>query len=141
MKNKIIGLLLFLSIFVITGCENRVQEEPKANEQKVEEQKTVIVVAGTYEGQYTKLVGASESEKDTSDNFYLVLDPDGTGIHHRNDSEYKLTWTNDGENISIKETFVGISIDYNGTLKDNDLVLYNGDKTNDFTMQYVYKKK
>ena len=41
----------------------------------------------------------------------------------------------------MTETFAGMSIDYNGTLDDGKLEIYNGDKDDDFTYMYVYEKQ
>ena len=40
----------------------------------------------------------------------------------------------------MKETFLGMSIDYTGTLKDGELHIYNGEPESDLTYEYVYKK-
>ena len=43
---------------------------------------------------------------------------------------------------SVIEKFMGITIEYNGTLKDGKrLDLFNGDKTNALTNEMVYNKK
>jgi hypothetical protein len=94
--------------------------------------------AGTYVGQYTKLVGDDEKEEET---FTLTLEADGTGKHARDDLELKITWTLEGEAITMKETFLGISIDYTGTLKDGELHLFNGDPEDIWTCEYVYQKQ
>ena len=41
----------------------------------------------------------------------------------------------------MKETFMGISIDYTGTLKDGELHTYNDEPTDDLTYEYVYAKE
>lgn len=97
--------------------------------------------AGTYNGEYTKFVGDSMEDKDTSDDFYLELKEDGTGIHHRGGENYSVKWEIDKENFKMTETFLGISIEYTGTLKDGKLDIFNGDKEDIFTVEYVYTKK
>ena len=94
--------------------------------------------AGTYVGQYTKFVGDDEKEEET---FTLTLEADGTGKHARDDLELKVTWTLEGEAITMKETFLGMSIDYTGTLKDGELHLFNGDPEDIWTCEYVYQKQ
>ena len=94
--------------------------------------------AGTYKGQYTKLVG---DETKNEEEFTLTLSPDGTGIHARDGMEFKVTWTLEGEAFTMKETFIGDPIEYTGTLKDGALHLYNGDPTNIFTYEYFYQKQ
>ena len=40
----------------------------------------------------------------------------------------------------MTEKFLGMTIDYTGTLKDGELHIYNGDPSSDLTYEYVYKK-
>ena len=126
MKLKYLAVLVIMISLFLVGCGSK----------KVDLSK----YAGTYEGEYTRFVGDPEDVR-TAEDFKLVLKSDGTGTHYRNDLEIRVTWTiKDGE-VSMTETFMGISIDYTGTLEDNKLVLYNGDPEDDFTAQYVYEKK
>ena len=97
--------------------------------------------AGTYQGEYTKFVGDNDAAKVTDEPFSLELQADGTGTHHRQDLDIKVTWTLDGEKITMKETFMGIPLDYTGTLKEGELHLFNGDPTDSFTCEYVYHKQ
>ena len=94
--------------------------------------------AGTYVGQYTKLVG---DETKTEEEFSLTLKADGTGVHERDGFEFKVTWTLEGESFTMSETFIGDPIEYTGTLKDGQLHLYNGDPTYAFTYEYFYAKQ
>lgn len=94
--------------------------------------------SGTYKGQYTKLVG---DDTHNEEEFSLTLNDDGTGKHARDDMEFDVTWTLEGENFSMKETFLGMSIDYTGTLKDGALHLYNGDPSDIWTYEYFYEKQ
>ena len=128
MKNsfKFLLVILFIGVFLFTGCESKPD---------------LKTVAGTYDGQYTKFVGDPEDAKNTEDVFSIELKEDGTGTHHRDDLDINVTWTLDGENFTMKETFLGITIDYTGTLKDGKLDIFNGDPSNDFTCEYVYQKK
>ena len=98
-------------------------------------------VIGTYEGQYTKFVGDPDEAKVTDEEFSLELKSGGVGIHHRDGMDFNLTWNLEGENFTMKETFLGISIDYTGTLKDGRLDIFNNDPEDDFTCEYVYVKK
>ena len=41
----------------------------------------------------------------------------------------------------MEETFVGDPIVYTGTLKDGKLDIFNGDKDDIFTYEYVYVKE
>ncbi len=94
--------------------------------------------SGTYVGQYTKMVGDDTKEEEE---FSLILKEDGTGIHSRGGEAYKITWTLTGEDFTMQETFLGLTNDYTGTLKDGALHLFNGDPANIWTYEYVYSKK
>ena len=119
----LVALLAVVTVITLTGCGK----------------KDLSKYAGTYEGNYTKLVG--DSTKNTDDKFSLDLKEDGTGKHNRDGMSFDVTWSVDGEKFTMEETFVGDPIEYEGTLKDGELHLYNGDKTNDFTYEYFYSKK
>ena len=95
--------------------------------------------AGTYLGQTEKLVGDDTVE---AIDYKLVLADDGTGTHSRDGLTLKITWTLDGENFTMQETFLGMGLDYTGTLKaDGSLVIYNGDPTDDWTYIFTYAKQ
>ena len=127
MKKKL-GLLLvlvaFFSVTLLTGCGS------KADLSKY---------AGIYEGKYTKFVG--DDTKDTSEKFSIELKADGTGSSTRNDATYDITWSIDGNKFKMTEKFAGMKIEYTGTLKDNELSIFNGPEKDDFTYNYVYEKK
>ncbi|MBR0231715.1 MAG: hypothetical protein IJQ53_05775 [Clostridia bacterium] len=95
--------------------------------------------AGTYDLVHCKFVG--DTEWQTDEGAKLVLNADGTGTSTRDGATYKMTWTIDGEKFTMKETFMGISIDYTGTLKDGELHTYNDEPTDDLTYEYVYAKE
>jgi len=130
------SLKLFLAIFIVmialTGCGSK-KEEKENN--KVD----LSAYAGTYVGEYTKLVGSDLKETDKE--FSLVLNADGTGQHNRNDYSFNVTWSVDGDKFEMKETFVGDPIIYTGTIKDGKLDIFNGDKEDIWTYEYVYHKK
>lgn len=96
------------------------------------------LASGTYLGQYSKLVGEDLKDKAS---FSLILNADGTGVHTRDGSDFSVTWTLRGESFTMQELFLGVSIDYTGTLKDDTLDLFNGDLTKASTTEYVYRKK
>ena len=96
------------------------------------------LASGTYVGQYSKLVG--EDIKGT-EAFSLILVSDGTGTHTHDGSEFSITWKLKGESFTMQEPFLGVSIEYSGTLKDGVLDLFNGDPKKASTAEYVYKKK
>ena len=118
--------IVVIGLFALTGCgQNQV----------------LSAAAGTYEGQYTKFVGDPDSAKNDTDKFTLELKADGTGVHHRDDSDFNVTWTLDGDKFTMKETFLGASIDYTGTLANGKLNIFNGEPSDDFTCEYVFEKK
>lgn len=96
--------------------------------------------AGTYEGMYTRFVGDPE-DVTNKEEFKLVLNKDGKGTHERDGEEYNVTWTIKGDKIIVTEKFMGLKNEYNGTVKDGKLTLYNGEENSPLTMQLVYEKK
>ena len=123
--------VLLTGLLVFTGCE-------KDDEKKDKKETDLSAVEGTYVGQYTKLVG--DDTKETDEEFYLELNEDGTGKHHRDDYTFNVTWTLDGKDFKMTEKFVGDPIEYTGTLKDGKLDIFNGDPDDDWTYEYVYEK-
>lgn len=136
MKKAIKAISVFMIILmmgiVLTGCNND-------KEDKKEEKVDLSAAAGTYKGIYTKFVGDDTKVED--EEFSLELKADGTGVSNRDGASYKLTWSLKGKEFKMTETFAGMSIDYNGTLDNGKLEIYNGDKDNDFTYMYVYEKQ
>ena len=133
MKRKLFGILLLLVLVVgMAGCGKK---EDSKKEEKVDMSK----YAGKYVGEYTKFVGEDEKNTDEEE-FYVVLEEDGTGKSTRDGSTYNLTWSIKGSKFKMTEKFMGITIDYTGTLKDGKIDVFNGDPDNDFTVEYVYKK-
>lgn len=120
----LVALLAVFTVITLTGCGSKTD---------------LSKYAGTYEGEYYKYVG--DSEKLTDEEFSVELKSDGTGSSNRNGATYKITWSLDGDKFTMEETFVGDPIEYTGTLKDGKLDIFNGDKNDDFTVEYVYSKK
>ena len=123
--------VLLTGLLVFTGCE-------KDDDKKDKKETDSSAVAGTYVGKYTKLVG--DDTKETDEEFYLELNEDGTGKHHRDDYTFNVTWSLDGKEFKMTEKFVGDPIEYTGTLKDGKLDIFNGDPDDDWTYEYVYEK-
>ena len=94
--------------------------------------------AGTYKCQQSKFVG--DTEWVTDEEFTLELKEDGTGTRTTDGSSYDLTWKLDGETFTMTETFLGLTNDYTGTLKDGRLDIFNGDSTDDLTYEYILVK-
>ena len=97
--------------------------------------------AGKYEGDYGKFVGDDDDAKvpASEEPFSLELNGGGKGKFNRDDVSFDVTWKLDGENFSMSETFLGMTNEYTGTLKDGKLVIYNGDPEDIWTYQYVFK--
>lgn len=125
MKRTIVFALAVLMLLTLGACGKK---EPTPQE----------LAAGTYKLVHSKFAGDSEWQTDESAN--VVLNADGTGTSTRNDETYKMTWTVEGEKFTMKETFMGITLDYTGTLKDGELHTYNGDPADPLTYEYVYAK-
>lgn len=96
---------------------------------------------GTYAGVYRKWVGSEEPTPAEDDPFSMDLNADGTGTFHRDEMDFELTWTLDGTAITIKETFLGMTNDYTGTLENGKLHIFNGDPENELTYEYMFEKK
>ena len=126
---KLIALLLALALLagLFAACET---VDP-----------AVKAAVGTYEGQYTKCVGDSDDDRVTDQAFKLTLTEDGKGTHERDGLTLNVNWSVNGEKITVQETFIGITLDYTGTVKDGELHLFNGDPENIWTVEYVYKKQ
>lgn len=122
-KTFLLALIVMVGLLVITGCG-----------------KDLSAYAGTYSLEYSKFVGDPDTAKSTEE-WTIVLNDDGTGKSNRDGSSYDAEWSIDGENISFTEKFMGIKNEYNGTLKDGKLDIYNGEKTNDLTLQAVFNKQ
>ncbi len=121
MKKVFLLCLLIIGLFIITGCGNKLSE-----------------YAGIYKLEYSKFVGDPDTAKDTSEVAEITLNSDGTGKSVRDGLNIDIEWKLDGENITLTEIYMGIKLDYNGTLKDNKLDIFNGDKTNQLTVEKVY---
>ena len=125
MKLKsMMALLLVISLMaaLLTACADSVLK----------------AAAGTYVGQYVKLVG-DDAKK--NEQFSLTLLEDGTGKHSRDGMEFDVTWTLEGETFTMKETFVGEPILYTGTMQEGRLDIFNGDPESIWTYEYVYQKQ
>ena len=62
-------------------------------------------------------------------------------MHHRDDLDLDVTWTFEGDNVTMQETFLGAAIDYTGYAEGNTLHLFNGDPQDDLTCEYVYERQ
>ena len=94
--------------------------------------------AGTYNFQKGKFVG--DNDYATDESFTLKLNEDGTGTRTTDGISYDLTWKLDGESFTMTETFLGLTIDYTGTLKDGVLDIFNDDPEDIMTYEYILVK-
>ena len=120
MKKIVCIALALLMLFAVVSCGG---SEPNA---------------GTYEGVHAKFVGDTEWVDEV---FSLELKSGGKGTFKRDDMEFDVKWSVNGEEFQMTETFLGMSNEYTGTLKDGTLDIFNGDPTDDFTYEYVFTKK
>ena len=122
-KSLLCALVIMVGITILTGCGK----------------KDLSSYAGTYTLEYEKYVGDPDTAKDT-EAWTIVLNEDGTGKSNRDGASYNVEWSMDGENVTVTEKFIG-TIEYNGTIKDGKLDLFNGDKTKDITLEAVFNKE
>ena len=123
MKKCLLYVLIFMvSIFVITGCSD------------------LSKYAGTYKLEYSKYVGDPDTAK-TTEEWTIILEKDGTGKSNRDGGSYNVEWSMKGENVTVTEKFLGISNEYNGTIKDGRLDIFNGEKTKEITLEAVFNKQ
>lgn len=94
-------------------------------------------VAGEYIGIKSGFVG---DDIGPGEEFSLILNEDGTGTNKRDGQEFICNWSVDGDKFTMKDEFMGVTIDYTGTIKDSVLEIYNGEPENEFTYKYVYEK-
>lgn len=118
------AMFVVLSFTLLTACGNSLKK-----------------YAGVYKLEYSKYVGDSDNEKDTTSYETITLSDDGTGKSNRDGLNISVEWSMEKENIFLTEKYAGIKIDYNGTIKDGKLIIYNGDKNNDLTYEKVFNKE
>ena len=97
--------------------------------------------AGNYVGIYGKWVCDDDSERITDEIVSLDLNADGTGVFHRDDYDFSVTWKQDGAVITIRERFLGASNEYTGTLVDGTLEIFSGDPEDPLAYEYVLEKE
>ena len=93
----LVTLLAVFTVITLTGCGSKTD---------------LSKYAGTYKGEYTKMVG--DDTKDTSDKFSVELKADGTGSSTRDGSTYDIEWSLDGDKFTMTEKFATLKIEYNG---------------------------
>lgn len=94
---------------------------------------------GVYKLEYTKYIG--DTEKNNTTQATLTLNSDGTGTNNHDGVKFNITWVIDGTNIKITENHTESIIEYNGTLENNKLDIFDGDKNNSLTLELVYYKE
>lgn len=121
MKKIVLCFITIVSFFILTSCGNN-------------------SYIGTYELDYYRYVGDPSDVKNTG-NSSIILDDDGVGTINRDGLNINITWEIDDENISIVELSSDNGKSYYGTIKDDKLDLFDGDKENPLTNELVYIKK
>ncbi len=121
---KMFNLLLILIFLFTISCSKKME-----------------YYSGTYELEYYKFVGDADTEKNTSTYITMVLNSNGTGIINRDGLNIDIKWLLDDNNIKITEISGEDNMEYNGTITDNRIVLFNGDKKDFLTKEEVYVKK
>ena len=81
---------------------------------------------GTYKCTYAKY-NADDENGIVVEDWVLELQAGSKGTSKRDGEEYDLEWTLDGENITVTEKFGPLSLDYEGTLKDGVMTLYDSE--------------
>ena len=96
-------------------------------------------IIAVWKGDYTKFVGdPDEEDSKNRDPFTLELYSDGSGMQHRNNSDFGVLWEKKGDKIDLKEEFFATYTDYTGYIKGNELHLFNGDPDDIWSCEYVY---
>lgn len=116
-------LFVVLGLLVLTGCSNAMKE-----------------YAGTYELEYQKYVGDPDTAK-TQEVWTIVLNEDGTGKSNRNGASYNVEWSVSGDEIKLSEVFGTIANEFNGTIRGARMDIFNGDKTQEITLEAVFNKQ
>ena len=144
MKKAIIIALALCATLSFASCGKTENTDDTTTEKAVETAETEaassdeVGVAGTYEGVHSKFVGADEWEEEP---FSIVLNADGTGTFKRDDFEFDLNYTIDGEDFEMTEKFGKAINEYKGTLKDGELHIYTGGEPDDeLAYEYVLVK-
>lgn len=100
---------------------------------------TVNPAVGEWIGEYRKFVGDPDDAKNTEEPFTLVLTEDGKGFFKRDDNEFEVSWTLEGEALTMQETYLVFTNDYTGVLEEGALHLFNGDPEDIWTCEYVFR--
>ena len=116
---KIFGFVLIVSLFFIVGCGKNNNE-----------------YAGVYKLEYGKFVGDPITAKDTTSTGEITLNEDGTGKSNYKGILSDVTWKIEDEGIIITE----FNTEYKGTLENGILDIFDGDKNENLTYEFVYKK-
>ena len=122
-KSCLLVMLVLTSILIITGCQGALAK-----------------YSGTYKLEYSKYVGDPDDEKSTEE-WTITLNSDGTGNSNRSGVNYDIEWSIDGDTVKLTENFYGAKSNYEGTVSDNTLDLYNGNKNEALTQEFKFIKK
>ena len=101
----------------------------------------VLSHEGVYKLVYTKYVGDKDKENNIDMTNKITLNSDGTGISVHDGVDHNITWSIDGINIKILESHTESILEYSGTLENNKLDIFDGNKSNSLTKELVYQKE
>lgn len=90
---------------------------------------------GEYYFEYEKAPMTTYIEIDSK----MVLDGKGKGEYHREGAVHKITYTFDDPNIVITDKKTGIH--YRGTLKEGNLLIYDGGDNETLKSEFLFKSK
>ena len=124
MRKRLLIVILIISALFLYGCKNKKEDVKK--------------YSGIYKGVYTKYVGDEEKTEDNT--FSLTLNEDGTGTHFRDGYSLSVSWKVENDVFYMTEVFLGMNTEYYGTITDENIQLYNGNKDDITTLEYYYSK-
>lgn len=90
---------------------------------------------GEYYFEYEKAPMTTYIEIDSK----MVLDGKGKGEYHREGAVHKITYTFDDPDIVITDKKTGIH--YRGTLKEGNLLIYDGGDNETLKSEFLFKSK
>lgn len=120
MKNKkiVLVILSLLFVFSLAACGNKDNaKNPNAGKYILTDEKF------------------SNGSGNISEEWTLILNDDGTGKSSRG-VDCDVKWSVDNEKLKLTETMMGLSLDYEGTIKDGVIQLMD-----DEIRMYVFTKE
>ncbi len=122
MRKRILVIpVILLLVISMTACTLGVSETDGA--------------VGEYYFEYEKAPMTTYIEIDSK----MVLDGKGKGEYHREGAVHKITYTFDDPDIVITDKKTGIH--YRGTLKEGNLLIYDGGDNETLKSEFLFKSK